>query len=104
MIEFEELAMKAETDDLCTIFLLKKNVQIDIIKIILRYSLIVVPKTFREWKVVITSVEQKYKFIESKQDYRTEIGIIYGGRDIPMDIRKAKVFQLQCIWIHSKRL
>ena len=37
MIEFEALAMKAEIDDLHIIFLLKKNIQTDIIKMILGY-------------------------------------------------------------------
>jgi len=35
MIEFEALAMKADIDDLHAIFLLKKNIQQDIIKTIL---------------------------------------------------------------------
>ena len=56
IIKFEALAIKADTDDLYTIFLLKKNIQVDIIKTILGYTLIVVPKTLKEWKVAITSV------------------------------------------------
>jgi len=48
MIEFEALAMKAETDDLHTIFLLKKNIQIDIINIILGYLWMVAPETLRK--------------------------------------------------------
>ena len=35
MIEFEALAMKTDTDELHAIFLLKKNVRHDIIKMIL---------------------------------------------------------------------
>ena len=37
MIEFKMLAMKAETDDMHAIFLLKKNIWADIIKTILGY-------------------------------------------------------------------
>ena len=48
MIEFKVLAMKAKTDELHTIFLLKKNVQADIIKMILGYLLITVPKILKE--------------------------------------------------------
>ena len=48
--------MKVDTDDLHTIFLLKKNVQADIIKTILGYTLIVVPKTLKKWKVAIILV------------------------------------------------
>jgi len=48
MIEFEVLVMKAEIDDLYAIFLLKKNIWTNIIKIILGYLPIAVPKTLRE--------------------------------------------------------
>jgi len=40
--------MKADTDKLHIIFLLKKNVQVDIIKTILRYSLMAASKTLKE--------------------------------------------------------
>ena len=56
MIEFEVLAIKADIDKLYTIFLLKKNVQADIIKMILRYSPMAAYKMLKEWKVAITSV------------------------------------------------
>ena len=73
MIEFEVLAMKAETDNMHVIFLLKKNVRSDIIKTILGYPSIVAPKTLKEWKLAITSVRQGYESTESKHDYRTEM-------------------------------
>ena len=60
MIEFKALAMKADTDELHAIFLLKKNVRQDIIKMILGYPPIVMPETLKEWKVAITSVGQGY--------------------------------------------
>ena len=58
MIEFNALAMKIETDDMYAIFLLKKNVQADIIKTILGYLPIAVPNTLKEWKIVIILVGQ----------------------------------------------
>ena len=61
MIKFEVLVMKADTNELHTIFLLKKNVQQDIIKIILGYSPIVALEILKEWKVVITLVRQGYE-------------------------------------------
>ena len=64
MIEFKALAMKADTDDLHAIFLLKKNVRHDIIKTILGYPPIAMPDTLKEWKVAITSVEQGFESIE----------------------------------------
>ena len=90
MIEFEALAMKAEIDKLYAIFLLKKNVQANIIKTILGYLLIAVPKILEEWKVVITSIRQEYEFTEKQQDYRTVLGMIYKIWDIHIDIGKAK--------------
>ena len=90
IIEFEMLAIKTETDKLHVIFLLKKNIQMDIIKMILGYPLIAAPKILREQKMVIISVKQEYKSTESKQDYRTETRTTYRERGISMDIEKAK--------------
>ena len=90
MIKFEALAMKAEIYNIHTIFLLKENVRMDIIKMILKYLLIVTQETLREQKMVITLVGQKYESIESQQDYRTSIEITYRGKDIFIDIEKTK--------------
>jgi len=89
IIEFEALAMKVDTDELHAIFLLKKNAQYDIIKMILGYSPIAIPKTLKEWKVAITSVGQGYKSTEGQHDYKTSTGTTYGGRGQPMDIGKS---------------
>ena len=51
--------MRAETDDMHVIFLLKKNIRSDIIKIILEYLLIVALETFKKWKMTIISVKQR---------------------------------------------
>jgi len=48
MIEFEALAIKADTDKLHVIFLLKKNIWQDIIKTILEYPLITTPESLKE--------------------------------------------------------
>ena len=66
-------------DDLHAIFLLKKNMRQDIIKTILGYPPIAALKTFKEWKVAIILVEQGYESIEGQNDYKTSIGVIYGG-------------------------
>ena len=79
MIEFKVLAMKAETNNMHVIFLLKKNVQADIIKTILGYPLIATPDTLKEQKVVITSVGQRYKSMESQHDYKTGTRTMFGG-------------------------
>ena len=48
MIEFEVLSMKTKTNDIYVIFLLKKNVRTDIIKMILGYPPMAVPETLKE--------------------------------------------------------
>ena len=78
MIELNALAMKAETDDMYAIFLLKKNIQANIIKIILGYLPMAASDTLKEWKVVITSVGQEYESTESQHDYKTGIGMTFG--------------------------
>jgi len=69
MIEFEALAIKANTDELHVIFLLKKNIQADIIKMILGYPPIVAPESLKEWKMAIMLVGQGYKSIERYHNY-----------------------------------
>ena len=64
IIEFKALAMKADTDELYAIFLLKKNVRHDIIKTILGYPPIAMSETLKEWKVAIISVGQEYESTE----------------------------------------
>ena len=89
IIKFKALAMKVDTDKLHVIFLLKKNVWHDIIKTILGYLPIVMPKTLKEWKGAITSVGQDYKSTEGRHDYKTSTGTTYGGQGQPMDIGKS---------------
>jgi len=36
------------------------------------------PKSLKEWKVVITSVGQGYESIEGHHNYKTSTGITYG--------------------------
>jgi len=79
MIEFDVLAIKADTDELYAIFLLKKNIRQDIIKTILGYLPIAIPESLKEWKVVITSVEQGYESTERYHDYKTGTGTTYRG-------------------------
>ena len=89
IIEFKALAMKADTDELHTIFLLKKNVQHDIIKMILDYPPIAMPETLKEWKVAITSVGQGYESTKGCHNYKTGTGTTYGSRGQPMNIGKS---------------
>ena len=79
MIEFNTLAIKANIDKLHAIFLLKKNIQHNIIKTILEYPPIAMPETLKKWKVAITSVRQGYKSTDECQDYKTSTGTMYGG-------------------------
>ena len=79
IIEFNTLAIKMDTDELYIIFLLKKNVQQDIIKIILGYLSIAILESLKKQKVVITSVGQEYESTEGYQDYKTGTGTTYSG-------------------------
>jgi len=71
--------MKVDTDKLHMISLLKENVQLDIIKTILRYLPIIASETLKEWKIAITSVEQEYKSTEGQHNYKIEIETTYRG-------------------------
>ena len=72
--------MKVDTDELYTIFLLKKNTQQNIIKMILGYPPIAMSEILKEWKMAITLVGQRYESTEGQHDYKTSTGITYGGR------------------------
>ena len=89
IIKFKALATKADMDELHAIFLLKKNVQQDIIKTILGYPPMAIPESLREWKVAIILVGQGYKSTEGCHDYKTRTGTTYSGREQPMDIRRS---------------
>ena len=89
IIEFKALATKADTDELHTIFLLKKNARQDIVKTILGYPPMAMPETLKEWKVVITSVGQGYESMEGCYNYKMSTGTTYGGKGQPMDIRRS---------------
>ena len=89
MIEFDALATKADIDELHAIFLLKKNVQQDIIKTILGYPPITIPKSLKKWKVAISSVGQGYESTEGHHDYKTSTGVTYSGQGQPMDIGRS---------------
>ena len=73
------------------IYLLKKNVWIDITKTILRYSPIAASNILKEWKMAITSVGQGYELTESQQDYRTGMEITYGDRGISIKMENQDV-------------
>jgi len=80
------LARKAQTDDQHAIFLLKKNVNKEIIRAIITYSPTQAPKSLEQWKVAITVVRQGYKWTNICYDYRTGSGITYGGMGKPIEI------------------
>ena len=61
LIEFIALASKAQTDNQHAIFLLKKNVNREIIRAIIAYLPTQAPKSLEQWKVAITAVGQGYE-------------------------------------------
>ena len=90
IMEFEALVMKMKTNDIYTIFLLKKNVRSDIVKMVSQYLPIKALESLKKWKVAIISFEQEYEFIEGRQYYKIELKITYRERETSMDIRKFK--------------
>jgi len=89
MIKFNTLAIKADTDELHAIFLLKKNARQNIIKTILGYPPIAMLESLKEWKIAITSVGQGYESTEECHDYKTSTGTTYSGQEQPMDIGRS---------------
>jgi hypothetical protein len=61
LIEFHVLKMTSMTDDAHAIFLLKKNIRQDIIKIILGYPPDSIPDSLTDWLVAIKSVGLGYE-------------------------------------------
>ena len=53
------------------------------------YLPIAVPETLKKWKVVITLVEQEYKFMEGWHNYKTGTRTTYGEQEQSMDIKKS---------------
>jgi len=86
LIKFIALASKAQTDNQYAIFLLKKNINREIIRAIMAYPPTQAPKSLEQWKVAITVVGQGYKWINIRYDYRIGSGITYRGMDKPMEI------------------
>ena len=80
------LASKAQIDDQHAIFLLKKNVNREIIRAIMAYPPIQAPKSLEQWKVAITAVGQGYEWTNICYDYKTGSGITYEGMGKPMEI------------------
>ena len=82
IIKFKVLVMKAKTNEMYAIFLLKNNVRANIIKKILEYPLIVV--------LEILKVGREYKFLESQNNYKIGTEMIYGSRETLMNIGKSR--------------
>ena len=61
LIEFMALASKAQTNDQHVIFLLKKNINREIIRAIMVYPPTQAPKSLEQWKVAIIAVGQEYE-------------------------------------------
>jgi len=90
LIKFMALVAKAQTDNQHAIFLLKKNVNREIIRAILTYLPKEAPQMLEQWKVAITAVGQGYEWTSIQYDYQTRSGITYGGMGKPMEIEQGK--------------
>ena len=88
LIEFMALVSKAQIDDQHAIFLLKRNINREIIRAIIAYSPTQILKSLEQQKVAITAVGQEYEWTNIRYDYRIGSGIIYGGMGKPMEIEQ----------------
>jgi len=90
LIEFMALASKAQIDDQHAIFLLKKNINQEIIRAIIAYPPTQAPKSLEQWKVAIIAVGQESEWTNICYDYRTGSGITYGEMDKLIEIGQQK--------------
>jgi hypothetical protein len=90
IIKFGVLKKTAKIDDQHTIFLLKRHVKHDIIKVILGYPPIAIPSVLDEWIEAIQSVGKGQESTQTCHNILTPTGVIYGGKGQPMEIGRTK--------------
>lgn len=74
IIKFKVLAIKVKIDNICIIFLLKKNIRSNIIKTILEYLSIVVPESLKKQKQKLSIEEEKHLWtLESPKTTTTKM-------------------------------
>jgi hypothetical protein len=91
IIKFGVLRDTAKIDETHAIFLLKRHVKHDIIKIIMGYPPVAIPDTLKEWIEAIQSVGKGQESTQIRQDLLTPTGVTYGGTGQPMELGRKKL-------------
>jgi hypothetical protein len=91
IIRFGVLRDTSKIDQTHAIFLLKRHVKSDIIKIIMGYPPVAIPSDLKEWISAIQSVGKGQKATQICHDLLTPTGVTYGGSGQPMEIGRKKL-------------
>jgi hypothetical protein len=91
IIKFGVLRDTAKIDETHAIFLLKRHVKHDIIKVIMGYPPVAIPTDLKEWISAIQSVGKGQESTQIRQDLLTPTGVTYGGTGQPMELGRKKL-------------
>jgi len=91
IIRFGVLRETSNIDKTHAIFLLKRHVKSDIIKIIMGYPPVAIPSDLKEWVTAIQSVGKRQEATQTRHDLLTPTGVTYGGSGQPMEIGRKKL-------------
>jgi hypothetical protein len=91
IIKFGVLRETSKIDKQHAIFLLKRHVKHDIIKIILGYPPVAIPTDLKEWIDMILSVGKGQEAMQTRHDILIPSGVIYGGKGQPMEIGQKRL-------------
>jgi hypothetical protein len=91
IIRFGVLKDTSKIDETHAIFLLKRHVKSDIIKIIMGYPPVAIPSDLSEWILAIQSVRKGQEATQICHDLLTPTGVTYRGSGQPMETGRKKL-------------
>jgi hypothetical protein len=91
IIKFGVLRETSKIDKTHAIFLLKRHVKSDIIKIIMGYPPVTIPSILDDWITAIQSVGKGQESTQTRQDLLTPTRVTYRGSGQPMEIGRKKL-------------
>jgi hypothetical protein len=91
IIRFGVLRDTSKIDETHAIFLLKRHVKSDIIKVIMGYPPVAIPSDLKEWISAIQYVGKGQEATQIRHDLLTPTGVTYGGSGQPMEIGRKKL-------------
>jgi hypothetical protein len=91
IIKFGVLRETSKIDKTHAIFLSKRHVKSDIIKIIMGYPPVTIPSDLNNWITAIQSVRKGQESTQTRRDLLTPTRVTYGGSGQPMEIGRKKL-------------